>query len=322
MSESPESHPPEPARSAQSRAARDSARSRRLLGLICLVVVLLAFQLWSAWPLGGREIARAAWEEPSPVVQVHASALTARPALEPVGQDAVRNSRDGSILVRVPAGPFLMGSNDAEAYDDEKPLHQVVLEEFWIGRHAVTNEQFQRFVSQTGYQAGPRWRDSAAEWGSRAPVVHVSWKDAQAYCTWAGLRLPTEAEWEKAARGTSGRKFPWGDRWEPDRAWFLENSDGRVHPVDTRPQGASPYGCLNMAGNIWEWTRSVYRPLPYDPHDGREDPESSGPRTSRGGAWYTYSRSLRCSRRCPEIPTVRGNSFGFRVAASPAREAP
>lgn len=322
MSDDPESHPPEPARSAQSRGLRDSSRGRRLLGLTGLVVGLLALQLWMAWPLGGRDLTRAGGGEPSPAVQGLASALETRPALEAIGQDTVRNSRDGSLLVRVPAGPFLMGSDDAEAYDDEKPLHQVVLEEFWIGKHAVTNQQFQRFVSQTGYPAGRRWRDSAAEGGGRAPVVHVSWKDAQAYCTWAGLRLPTEAEWEKAARGTSGRKFPWGDRWEPDRAWFFENSDGRVHPVDTRPQGASPYGCLNMAGNIWEWTMSVYRPLPYDPHDGREDPESSDPRTSRGGAWYTYSRSLRCSRRCPEIPTVRGNSFGFRVAASPAREAP
>lgn len=322
MNDAPESHPPEPARSVQPRAPRDSSRDRFRLGLMAFFVGLLVFQIWMAWPPGGRNLARVAGEKSPSPVQGHASALGTRPAWENVDRDTVRNLRDGSLLVRVPAGPFLMGSNDAEAYDDEKPLHQVDLEEFWIGKYAVTNQQFRLFVSQTGYPAGSRWRDSEAEWGPQAPVVHVSWKDAQAYCAWAGMRLPTEAEWEKAARGTSGRKFPWGDRWEPDRAWFFDNSDGRVHPVTTRPQGASPYGCLNMAGNIWEWTMSVYRPLPYDPQGGREDPESPEPRTSRGGAWYTYSRSLRCSRRCPEIPTVRGNSFGFRVAAAPFEESP
>jgi len=277
---------------------------RRRRAFTFLALGLSAFLLWRLYSPGALSTTQVPLSSPALSV------------LEPIAADLGRNSKDGSILVRVPSGPFLIGSEDSQAFVDEAPLHKVDMEEFWIGKHAVTNEQFDRFVSLTGYQAGTDWRDPGAQLGPRAPVVQVSWKDALAYCTWAGLRLPTEAEWEKAARGTDGRKFPWGNQWEPDRAWFFENSEGRIHPVDSRPQGASPYGCLNLAGNIWEWTSSVYRPYPYNPSDGREDPESPEPRISRGGAWYTYSRSLRCSRRCPEIPTVRSNSFGFRVATS------
>lgn len=277
--------------------------------LTCLAAVLLAIQLWKSWPPRGEGASH-----PS----LPPSAPGAPATLEPIAPDLVRNSKDGSILVRVPAGPFRMGSEDSEAFEDEAPVHEVDLEEFWIGKHAVTNRQFERFVLETGYDGGSAWKESAAQWGPDSPVVHVSWRDAFSYCRWAGLTLPTEAQWEKAARGTDGRKYPWGDRWEADRAWFFENSEGRIHPVDSRPQGASPYGCLNMAGNVWEWTLSVYRPYPYEPSDGREDPESSEPRTSRGGAWYTYSRSLRCSRRCPEILTIQSNSFGFRVATPAA----
>ena len=238
--------------------------------------------------------------------------------LESLDRDTARNPKDGSILVRVPKGPFLMGTDDSEAFDDEKPRHQVDVEEFWIGKYAVTNEQFQRFVTETGYDAGRSWKDLAAKWGPTAPVVYVSYDDAQAYCRWAGLRLPTEAWREKAARGTKGWKFPWGDPWDPKLAWSFENSDRKAHPVDSLPEGASPYGCLNMAGNVWEWTSTIYKPYPYKATDGREEAASRQIRVLRGGAWYTYSGSLRCSRRCPERLQVRGISLGFRVAARPA----
>ncbi len=285
-------------------------RIRRQLGLLFLAVALLALQGWMLRTQDGSRV--------TPEGPLSSPEGTTPPTFERLDRDTVRNPRDGSILVRVPAGPFLMGSEDSQAYADEAPRHEVDLGEFWIGKHAVTNRQFERFVLETGHDPGEGWKESVSEWGADAPVVHVTWSDAMSYCRWAGLTLPTEAQWEKAARGTDGRKFPWGDQWEVDRAWFFENSEGGIHPVDSRPQGASPYGCLNMAGNVWEWTSSVYRPYPYDPSDGREDPESQDPRISRGGAWYTYSRSLRCSRRCPEILTVRSNSFGFRVATPAA----
>ncbi len=253
----------------------------------------------------------------SPGVAISARVATGTATLESLGRDKARNPKDGSILVRVPKGPFKMGSDDAQAFDDEKPMHEVYLDEFWIGRCAVTNEQFARFVAETRYDAGFDWQQHAAKWGPTAPVVYVSWDDAQAYCRWAGLCLPTEAQREKAARGTQGWKFPWGDTWDPELAWFIENSDRKVHPVDSKPEGASVYGCLNMAGNIWEWTSTAYAPYPYDPKDGREAQKPRKPRVLRGGAWYTYSRSLRCSRRCPELPHIGSICFGFRVAAYP-----
>jgi len=238
---------------------------------------------------------------------------------QPLGPNQRLNVRDGSILVLVPEGSFQMGEEAVRARPDEKPVQRLALPAYWIGLHEVTNAQFQRFVAETGYPAGPRWEDHARMWGGQAPVLGVSWKDAQAYCRWAGLRLPTEAEWEKAARGTDGRQYPWGDSWDPDRAWWQDTSEVRAHDVGSLPQGASPFGCLDMAGNVAEWCSSRYRPYPYRASDGREDPKASGARVVRGGQYFDEPWELRCSARGRAAPAERRTTTGFRVALSVQR---
>ncbi len=225
------------------------------------------------------------------------------------------HAKDGSVLIRIPAGAFTMGAEDAQAAPDEKPVRQVSLPDYWIGRTEVTNAQFQRFVSETGYQAGEVWEAEAEKWGPKAPVLGVSWEDAQAYCQWAGLRLPTEAEWEKAARGADASRYPWGPKWELQKAWVLDSSAAKVREVGSLPGGASPFGCLDMAGSANEWCQEWYDRYPGNTH---QDPSfGTDYRVSRGGCWYSNGpEETRTSARQRFIPTERINGNGFRVARS------
>lgn len=247
----------------------------------------------------------------------------ARPTLPPgvmslgpnaQGVQEYRNEKDGSVLVRVPAGSFAMGADDSDADADEKPVHQVTIDEYFIGKYEVTNEQFERFVSATGYDAGSSWKDYSGQWGSKAPVVCVSWDDAKAYCDWAGGRLPTEAEWEKAARGTDGWKYPWGNEPPEGRAWFSENSGDRAHDVGSAPMGASPYGCLDMAGNVWEWCQDWYDRYPGNTE--MNDGYGTKHRVLRGGCWIGSAGLLRSSCRVRSLPDLRYDDLGFRVVWS------
>ncbi len=163
-----------------------------------------------------------------------------------------RESRDGGLLVSVPAGPFLMGSDTGN--HDEAPQREVTLSAFWIDKHQVTNEQYRRFLDETGaFPAPPSFaRDDFV--GPRQPVVSVSWEEANVYCRSVGKRLPTEAEWEKAARGTDGRKYPWGeDEPTPEHANYDRREGMSPVDVDAFADMASPYGCVQMTGNTFEW---------------------------------------------------------------------
>jgi len=234
---------------------------------------------------------------------------TARGADRPA---AVMSASDDVQMVFVPAGEFIMGSDDAEADDDEKPLSIVFGRDFWIDKFEVTNARYRRCM-EAGACTRPVGLGYDDPTRANHPVTVISWKQAVAYCRWAGKRLPTEAEWEKAARGTDGRRYPWGNRYEADRV-NAGYTDGTT-AVGSYPLGASPYGVMDMAGNVWEWTSSLYKPYPYDPNDGREDQDARGARVNRGGTWYYNSKYVRTSHRANAGHIYRrAADLGFRCA--------
>jgi formylglycine-generating enzyme required for sulfatase activity len=232
-----------------------------------------------------------------------------------------------------------------ERYDAESPVYDVTIGAFYMDKTEVTNAQFERFIEATGYKTTAeregrsaifRQKDGKWVWevrddlnwrhpsgtGSTAlpshPVVHVSWADAVAYCRWAGGRLPTEAEWEYAARDTQHLTYPWGNRWDPTRTRHFGNrADGTIATVGFYASGASPFGVLDLAGNVSEWTSSLFRSYPYTPADGREDAAAAGKRTVRGGCWCGGATSARAAERDGNSPSLRSNTVGFRCARTP-----
>jgi len=234
-------------------------------------------------------------------------------APSPGGSEIDRGPDHGEMLA-VPGGEFLMGSDAADSNADERPAARIMVNDFLIDRVEVTNRRYRTCVEAGACSVplGPPY-DAATKLDH--PVGLVSWQQAREYCRWAGKRLPTEAEWEKAARGTDGRRYPWGDRFEPGRL----NADysGGLVAAGSFPDGASPYGVLDMAGNVWEWTSSLYRPYPYDAADGREDPEARGARVNRGGSWYYGAKYVRTSYRATADQQYRRVAdLGFRCARS------
>jgi formylglycine-generating enzyme required for sulfatase activity len=241
-------------------------------------------------------------------------------------------------FVVVPAAPFLMGTPEAalgelarryggtrESYREEAPRHEVSLPAYAIARTPVTNALYAAFVAGVGAPAPLAWRGATPP-AERLdhPVVDVSWNEAQAFCAplaaRGGPRLPTEAEWEHAARGGDGRAFPWGEAFAPHRANTRDGGPGATTPVGAYPAGASPYGVLDMAGNVWEWTASLDAPYPYRPDDGREDLMAPGRRIMRGGCYANPHGYARCACRFRLPPTARNEFTGFRLALSLARE--
>jgi formylglycine-generating enzyme required for sulfatase activity len=235
-------------------------------------------------------------------------------------------------MIRIPAGPFVMGSEDGP--EDERPRHRVDLPAFNIDRTPVTNRQFAEFLNTTGLQAaqGEKYYDvddndarihlrgdkRAADIGfENHPVVEASWYGALAYCRWLDKRLPTEAEWEKAARGTDARKYPWGNE-PPDSSRAQFNGGWHdTRPVGSFPRGASPYGALDMAGNVWEWVSSAYLPYPYNAKDGREDLTREHVRGTRGGGQDSPPDELSTTHRGRHVSrNFRSghHNIGFRCA--------
>jgi len=226
------------------------------------------------------------------------------------GFEEFTNPRDGSAMVLVPAGKFTMGSEDGEP--DERPAHKVHLDAYLIDQTPVTRGQYARFRDATGH-AMPRPPDF--QFDESHPVVNVSWEDAAAYCAWAGKRLPTEAEREKAARGTDGRRWPWGNKWDAKKT-NAEGRRGGTTPVGAFPAGASPYGVLDMAGNVWNWCADWYGRDYYKEGANRNPrgPTGGRGRALRGGSWVNTQGLARCAYRSWNDPTYRNIYSGFRGA--------
>ena len=225
-----------------------------------------------------------------------------------------KNDRDGAEMVFVPAGQFTMGDRDQS---DNYP-HQVTLSGFYIYKDLVTVAQYGKFCSATGHKMpeAPSWG-----WNEDHPIVNVSWNDAQAYCQWAGVRLPTEAEWEKAARGTDGRQYPWGDAFDSSRLQCSKSATGDAKstaPVGSFPSGASPYGALDMAGNVLEWCADWYD-QDYTKKSNLTNPsgpKSGNVRVLRGGSWYNDIPVIfRASFRDSVDPASWNFGGGFRCAS-------
>ena len=235
-------------------------------------------------------------------------------------------------MVHIPAGEFTMGSDTGSA--DEWPSHRLSLPAFEIDRLPITNTQFTAFLDAIGptnaagetlfdvgdsdariHRRGDRWMADAGF--QDHPVVEVSWAGARDFCAWVGKRLPTEAEWEKAARGTDGRRYPWGNA-PPDatRARFAARWNETV-PVGSFPRGVSPYGVLDLSGNVWEWVSSAYRPYPYQADDGRDEQASGPVRGTRGGGHDARADEVTTTQRGRNLsraPRSGHHNIGFRCA--------
>jgi hypothetical protein len=238
-------------------------------------------------------------------------------ALDMLGFD--RGVLDDLLLVKVPTGEFTMGSKRSPGASTPRKISTGA---FLIDRFPLTNAQHKRFIKAGGYRERRYWSEEGWEWKEKenvseprflnnpefnvlsAPVVGISWYEAEAYAKWAGKRLPTEKEWERAARGDEDdREYPWGDEFDPNKCNTSEGGISQPTPVGSYPGGVSPHGCYDMAGNVWEWTESLY--------------EREPGRVVRGGSWFSYRDYARCSDRFRVIPGLRNDSLGVRFSRTP-----
>jgi formylglycine-generating enzyme required for sulfatase activity len=246
-------------------------------------------------------------------------------------------------LIPVPPGLFTMGHL---TYREASPLHRIDLNGFKIAKFPTTNAEYIEFIADGGYQTQRHWTQIGWRWlesrhltepgfwndpqfnAARQPVVGVSWYEAMAYCNWLDekyarrFRLPSEARWEKAARGTNDvRIYPWGDRFEANRANTAELGLGRTTQVDAFPDNISPYGVCDLAGNVFEWTLSKWGKnwqemeysYPYHADDGREEVEGSAARVMRGGSWFNPASEAQLWLRARYLAGSRGSNIGFRI---------
>ncbi len=241
----------------------------------------------------------------------------------------MKNPIDGAVMLHIPSGEFVMGGSyigeDGEKVN--RPTKRVYLDEYYIYKYEVTNRQFKKFVKETGYQAEGNWEKWITSGTDDYPVVMVSWNDAKAYCRWAMVRLPTEAEWEKAARGTDGRIYPWGNTWNPtycnNKDTPLKTRKGKTRmlfkntgilPVGFFEKDKSPYGVMDMAGNVSEWTRDWFG----EDEDWVKDVKNpTGPpkgedKILKGGSFYKPVTSCQIPYLEDNYPSSNDTDYGFR----------
>ena len=250
----------------------------------------------------------------------------------------ITTPKDEAVMVYVPAGEFLMGTSDADIerfkeifplrniarFDNERPQRTVFVDAFYIDKYEVTNKQYKRFLAETGY-VPKQYLDYPPHNTPDFPAAVLAWEDAVAYVNWAGKRLPTEAEWEKAARGTDGRFWPWGNEWDGTK---LSGNDGtglkdgykETAPIGQFPQGASPYGAHDMAGNLWEWVSDWYDPNYYrtsPPNMNPKGPDTGDGHVLKGGGWAENLDFTRCASRQGGNPGSLIRGFRCVIDAPP-----
>lgn len=244
------------------------------------------------------------------------------PALAKTSSPPIVIGKDGAPMVLVPAGTFMMGSDE---YDDEKPVHRVYLDAYFIDQYELTTTRYAKFLAETNYQKPYGWHEVNLASHGNHPVIGVMWHHANVYCRWAGKRLPTEAEWEKAARGTDGRTYPWGNDVPNSRhanfnkgAWTGYTT---LTSVKNHVAGKSPYGAYDMAGNVWEWVSDWYDE---DYYKSAQKQNSKGPpsgeyRVIRGGSWTNDPENLRSANR---LKVLTPDWYNFGIGVRCAQDAP
>lgn len=270
--------------------------------LACLLVIVLV----SAAESAGGLLEQLRKPRPSPELQVHPEVP----------------------MIMIPEGAFRMGADGTDALEDEKPQHEVWLDRFEMDRDEVTTGHYAEFLVSTTRPAPWQWESVDLSQHSDRPVIGVSWFDAEAYCRWRGKRLPTEAEWEKAARGTDGRLFPWGNQ-SPREELANFGLGARfsysqvLAPVERYEQGRSPYGLSQMAGNVGEWVADWYGSAYYETGARRNPsgPELGSFRVVRGGSWSDLPKYLLTYGRFKLLPETRNSYTGFRCARDGGRPA-
>ena len=231
-------------------------------------------------------------------------------------KNSTQKSGSTKEMVLIPKGKFVMGSN--ERWDDEAPEHISFTKSFYMDTNEVTNSDYKKFVDAEKHETPYHWSEGKIPKGKEQhPVVYVNWFDATNYCKWAGKRLPTEQEWEKAARGLDGLVYPWGNEWSLDKSNNPYKHSTGTEPIGSYPEGRSPYGLNDMSGNVWEWVDSYYLPHPGNPMTRAE--YGTDKRVLKGGSWFDCL-SYGCGLSAPTFnrsfftPEVKNNSFGFRCA--------
>ena len=312
--------------SRQLRTGRREQRpaARRLavgLSAALAVPVLVAAATWQlgVGPLAGRASDGSSASPQGGVTPITELALQPTPTPKVATPTPTPRAQAGVPMIEIPAGVFTVGSGKFEP--NEAPPHEVELPTFYIDQFETTNADFERFVKATGYvtdaeKAGAKktWRTEYTEGKDSHPVVRVTFNDAQAYCQWASKRLPTEEEWEKAARGTDARDYPWGRDWDSTRANGKRSGLQGTAAVGSFPQGASPYGVEDMAGNVKEWTNSLYRPYPSSTY--RDEAYEQELHVIRGGGWMDDQKELATTARKALPPDANAKDLGFRCAAN------
>ncbi len=241
----------------------------------------------------------------------------------------IKNPRDGALMILIPSGEFIMGSY--KGLKNEKPPHKVYLDAYYIYKYEVTYAMFNRFVKSTGYESYSNWSLYNKPQYQDHPVMNTTYRDVVFYCKWAGVTLPTEAQWEKAARGVDGRMYPWGNQWDPNKCNNSQMKDpslikkmanmynGRgTLPVGSVLYDCSPYGVMDMAGNVREWCFDWYSPTYYkvSPYKNPVGPSKGSERVVRGGSWSLPPKWCRTSARWSGSLNSIMDNYGFRCAAS------